>query len=107
MEQQQFNELMQTINEERAELCGNKSKDYATVDVLSNFKRVNSLCQLLHIDVGRSPADCARFLMMLKIDRWCSLARKSTRPTNESIGDTILDLHNYIDLAYACEVEFV
>ncbi len=39
------------------------------------------------------------------MDRWCNLLNKGTPPKNESIRDTVLDLHNYIDLAYACDIE--
>ena len=89
----------------RYDLLLKKGQDYATEDVLSNFKRMNKLCELLNINCARSPADCARFLMMLKVDRWCNLVGSDKKPQNESVKDTVMDLHNYIDLAYACEVE--
>lgn len=84
-----------------------KSDDYANEEVLSNFRRMTRFCQLLNISPARSPADCARFLMMLKIDRWCNLVAKGTNPKNESVLDTVIDLHNYCDLAYACELDEV
>ena len=100
-----FTELQKKISTTAHGLCQAKGDDYATEDVLSNFKRMNVLCQTLDIDVRRSPSDCARFLLMLKIDRRCNLARKGKKPENESVFDTILDLHNYVDLAYACEID--
>ena len=99
--------FVQAIDEKRLALMLSKSQDYATGDSLSNFKRVNQLCRILDIDPRRSPADCARFLMILKVDRWCNLInnKKESEPENESIQDTVLDLHNYIDLAFCCDLE--
>ncbi len=90
---------------DRCVLLIDKNKDYATEDFLSNFKRMQKLCEVLDIDVRRSSGDNARYLMLLKMDRWCNLIRKGTPPRNESIRDTVLDAHNYIDLAYACDKE--
>ena len=42
---------------------------------------------------------------MLKIDRICNLKRKEVSPENESVKDTVVDLHNYIDLLYGCLIE--
>ncbi|KKL18508.1 hypothetical protein LCGC14_2474810 [marine sediment metagenome] len=94
-----------SIHTARCGLLIEKNKDYATEDFLSNFKRMQKLCKVLDIDVRRSPGDNARYLMLLKMDRWCNLLSKGTPPKNESIRDTVLDLHNYIDLAYACDIE--
>ena len=100
--------IMQTIHddtEERLHVFADKSNDYATEDALSNFKRMNILCKTLDIDVRRSAGDCARYLMMLKVDRWCNLVGYGKEPKNESIKDTVMDEHNYIDLAYGCDIE--
>ncbi len=105
MNTEKYLELVNKVEQDRFALMGGKRQDYATEDVLSNFKRMSEVCRLLDIDPRRSPADNARYLMMLKVDRWCNLARKGTPPVNESVRDTIHDLHNYIDLAYACEVD--
>jgi hypothetical protein len=89
----------------RLDLLLKKNKDYATEDFLSNFKRVHTVCKAWNIDPRRSAGDCARFLVVLKTDRWCNLIGKDTKPANESVEDTINDLHNYIDLASACDKE--
>ena len=73
------------IHTDRCGLLIDKNKDYATEDFLSNFKRVNQLCKILDIDVRRSPGDCGRFLALLKLDRWCNLVSKGTKPRNESV----------------------
>lgn len=82
-----------------------KSDDYANEEALSNFIRMHLLCNILGINPSRSPADCARFLMMLKVDRWCNLINTKSNPKNESVLDTVIDLHNYCDLAYACDID--
>lgn len=98
-------DIMDTLHQERMALMEGKGQDYSTEDVLSNFKRMSKMCSLLEIAPAQSPVDCALFLMLLKIDRWCNLRRSGADPKNESLADTIKDLHNYIDLAYACELE--
>lgn len=103
MNSKEFAQFAKEMNDERLELSRKKQLDYATEDALSNFKRVNQVCKVWHIDVRRSPAECAKFLMILKMDRWNNLRGRD--PENETIRDTIKDLHNYIDLAYACEIE--
>ena len=100
-----FVELQLKVARDAQELCIGKGEDYAGEDKLSNFKRMSLLCQILDIQPQRSPGDSARFLMLLKVDRWCNLVKKGTPPYFGSVRDTILDLHNYVDLAYACELE--
>lgn len=90
---------------ERTGLLFRKGEDYAGVDTLANFKRMSALCTLLNIDPRRSSVDCALFLMMLKVDRWCNLLAKNAEPRNESIKDTVLDLLNYVELAYLCSLD--
>jgi len=105
MDRSTFMALTQDIYSKCGNLLIGKGDDYAGEDVLANFKRMNQLCSLLGIDTSRSSGDCGRFLMLLKVDRWCNLINKGTEPKNESLLDTVLDLHNYIDLAYACDKE--
>lgn len=105
MKREELTQLTLDIDTARAKVMGSKGQDYADLDILSNFKRVSELCDILSIAPKRSAADCALFLAVLKVDRWCNLRRRNESPANESIKDTIIDLHNYIDLAYACEQE--
>lgn len=105
MNREQFTQVYNEIHNKRSSLMLGKAEDYANTDVLANFKRMSDLCGILQINPGKTPTDCALFLMLLKVDRWCNLRSKSVSPKNESVQDTILDLHNYIDLAYACEVD--
>lgn len=98
--------LMRSLTDERIALSERKSADYAVpYDALDNFWRMSAICDTLNINPRRSGWDCAMFLLLLKVDRWCNLHSQDKEPDNESIRDTILDAHNYIDLAYACELD--
>ena len=91
------------MNEDRSALFGAKQNDYATGDALSNFKRMRAACALFDINPARSAEDNALYLGMLKLDRYCNL--RGREPQNEGVRDTVLDWHNYIDLAYANRCE--
>ena len=101
----QFNELFDKTHSECSRIMTSKRADYANEDVLSNFKRLSEVARLLGVEPSRSAWDYAMFMVVMKIDRWCNLRRKKAKPTNESVQDTVIDAHNYIDLAYANEVE--
>lgn len=94
--------LVTGVHTDRCSLLINKNADYAGEDALANFKRMSQMCKLLRIDPTKSAVDAALFLALLKFDRWTNLRAKGTEPKNESIKDTVCDLHNYIDLAFAC-----
>lgn len=83
-----------------------KGKDYATADVLSNFKRLASAAQALDIDT-RSPEGYALFMVLMKIDRINNLlkVRYKRQPVNESIKDSFVDGINYLKLAYLTTIE--
>lgn len=97
-------QLIERLTKKRLSLYHSKSADYATTDALSNFKRVSSIVGLLRIDAS-TPGGYARLMVVLKLDRWCNLLAEGKDPQNESVEDTILDLHNYIDLGYACDLK--
>lgn len=105
MNRDKFKIMLYEISNKRMELMFKKGDDYATEDELSNFKRMESLCRVLNINPQVGATHCALFLALLKFDRWCNLRAKGVNPKNESIMDTIIDLHNYIDLAYACQLD--
>lgn len=105
MNRSRFTAIKDGINSKRNDLMIDKSADYADDDVLANFKRISLLAKLLDIDVRRSPGDYARFMVLMKLDRWCNLKSKGVSPKCESVKDTVCDKLNYTDLAYACDVE--
>ncbi len=94
--------LIHALEAEAEALSLGKSKDYATADVLSNFKRmaatVGSL-QRVHI----APWEEAMHLLLLKLDRLKNLEGRA--PENESVRDTCLDIINYTRLLVGCYLE--
>ena len=70
-----------------------KSNDYADVstDVLSNFKLAAAICQ------SSARINCLN-LIATKVARLGVLLNSDTKPNNESIRDSILDLANYAAL---------
>ena len=99
-------QMIQDMTEERIALSAKKSADYATGDdALRNFKAVANICGDLELDVQYDPAACALFLLIVKLARYCNLRDTGEPPKNEAIMDTILDMHNYLDLAYACDID--
>lgn len=93
-------DLSYDLHLRRSALMKTKSHDYADADVLSNFKRVAKICEIWDVDV-RTPAGCAEYLAILKLDRHFNLKAQGKDPANESVQDTFLDLQNYIDLLHA------
>lgn len=102
MEPVELRQQMNHINNDRMNLMRGKGQDYADEDALANFKRMQQMCAILGVDVRRSAEDCAMFLVLLKTDRFCNLRNKGKTPANESLRDTVIDWHNYLDLALAC-----
>ena len=103
MKQETFLKMAKEKFKKRIKLTLKKSHDYATNDILSNFKRMANLAEILQIGKPRWEArDMALLLLMLKIDRLNNLSRNEKSPQNESIEDTQLDMGNYMDLLDAC-----
>ena len=104
MKQDAFEELMINNFRKRRALCLDKGHDYATVDILNNFKRVAQLCKLLHIDVT-CPEGVAMFFILHKLDRENNLKLKKGVKC-ETREDTMeIDLPNYVDLYNALRKE--
>ena len=92
-------DLIESLNYKLFEVLESKSEDYATEDVLSNFKQVSSAAKALNIDVGNS-TNYALFMCLLKIARLTNLINNNKVPNNESIEDSFVDLIGYSKLAY-------
>lgn len=65
-----------------------KGQDYSNKDRLSNFKLAGSIC-------GLTPELNALSLIATKVARLGVLLKSDSKPNNESIQDSILDLANY------------
>ena len=105
MDRPTFNKQYEETHVKCSGLMVSKSADYAGDDVLANFKRLSEAARVLRIDPGKDPGSYALFMVLMKLDRWQNLRVKGSKPNNESIQDTVIDLHNYTDLAFACDSE--
>ncbi len=112
MKPEAFEQIIEQGTQERLEVSRERRKGYANDgDCLANFKQMAALC----VENGLIPADCAMakpdgsgiamFFVIHKLSRRINLMKKGL-DLHESKHDTDLDMHNYIDLGYACEVDF-
>ena len=92
-------QLIESLDNTLLNILKSKGEDYATEDVLSNFKQVSSAAKVLNIDVG-NPTNYALFMCVLKIARLTNLINNNKVPNNESIDDSFIDLIGYSKLAY-------
>lgn len=97
MNQQQEKQLFEKVKKEQVDILFKKSADYADQDVLSNFKRIAKVCEIMGVDVT-TPSGITFFFTIHKLDRLANLRRKGTPPQNESVQDTYNDAHNYLFL---------
>ena len=86
------------------EILLSKSHDYATEDMLSNFKRISGAAKILNIDI-RTPIGYALFMCLLKLDRINNLITSNKTPANESVRDSFMDLFGYAFLALSLFLE--
>lgn len=92
-------QLVKQLDSSLIDILVSKSKDYATEDVLSNFKRLAAAAKALNINV-QTPGGYARFMVIMKIDRLNNLLTSGKVPNNESVADTFADAINYLKLDY-------
>ena len=97
----QFIKMFHQKQLKRLNIYKKKAHDYATEDILSNFKRIGAILKVWNLKKLSPDIIVCFLLIILKIDRWLNLLINNKRPKNESIEDTVLDLHNYIDLTDA------
>lgn len=104
MKRSEINKLMRDGADRRMALCVAKGADYSNDgDALLNFKQLHEVCKIFGVcPRGKSP-DTALYFMLHKIQRLCNL--RDREPTNESVIDTIDDLHNYTDLYHALLID--
>lgn len=97
-------ELVQNLDKSLIDVLVSKSKDYATADVLSNFKRLSAAVDALNITLD-TPWGYALFMTLMKIDRINNLLSSYRTPSNESVEDSFGDGINYLKLCYCCYME--
>jgi len=95
------------IHQEARDLMAKKNKDYSNDDsVHDNFMVQSLLCSILGVDIG-THMGAIEFLILFKIHRLFKMAQSDGKPANESVKDTVVDLHNYIDLLLTASMEDV
>lgn len=93
--------IVEDLDEACKKILFSKSIDYATEDVLSNFKRLSIAARALDITL-KSPMQYALFMVLMKLDRINNLVNSEKTPNNESIEDSFADGINYLKLALCC-----
>ena len=104
MTREQEIELITGMDKGLMDILISKSKDYATEDVLSNFKRLSSAVKSLNLTLD-TPWGYALFMTLMKLDRINNLLSSNKTPSNESVDDSFADGINYLKLAYCCYKE--
>lgn len=89
--------LFEETNKKLAHLLETKGNDYADTDRLINFKTLQKLCETLKVDVTTIEG-VHMYYILLKIQRLCNLTFNNKVAMNESVGDTLDDLINYVHL---------
>ena len=97
-------ELITEMDGKMVNIMKSKGSDYATEDVLSNFKRISLAAKAIGIDV-QSPYGYAMFMVLMKMDRINNLLSSAKVPSNESVADSFEDGINYFKLSYLCYKE--
>jgi len=99
MKQEQQLRLLNQWFEEERKLAIDKGHDYATEDVLANFRRMHRACQIYDINPSERIMDVYLFYMLIKFDRICNLVHSDKEPRNESLQDSFADHRMYNNLA--------
>ena len=86
MTQQEQKEKLSDFQRQMSHTIISKASDYATADVLSNFKLVAQICNI-------SVEKVIDVFLATKVVRKCNLT--GSKASNESTDDTLLDLANY------------
>lgn len=95
---------IEKLNSESFEIMKSKGKDYASEDILSNFKRLSSIVKALNLSLD-TPVGYSLFMILLKIDRINNLVSSGKEPNNESVEDSYKDGINYFKLSYLNYIE--
>jgi hypothetical protein len=104
MTSQEQIELLERLDAKTLDIIKLKANDYASEDVLSNFKIVSNVTKMIGVDVSK-PEGYATLMVILKFVRIWNLKKEGKDIMNESLLDSYEDAINYLKLAYCCEVE--
>jgi len=104
MTHQEQIDLIQKLDNKTLDIIKLKGNDYASEDILSNFKIVSNVVKTIGID-STTPEGYATLMVILKFVRIWNLKTEGKDIKNESLLDSYEDAINYLKLAYCCEVE--
>lgn len=104
MTKQKEIKLIEEMDKKLLDVLRSKGHDYASEDVLSNFKRLSEASRILNINT-QSSIGYAMFMVLMKIDRISNLLNSNKAPSNESVDDSFGDGINYLKLAWLCYKE--
>ncbi len=95
---------IEKVGKTRLSLLKKKNQDYAKdKEFFSNFRVISSsLSALVGKDV--TPADVALVFLLTKLSRQRNLAGKAAEPNYESMEDTCIDAHNYLDIWFLLSI---
>lgn len=96
--------ILKVLDAKNLEILNKKGEDYASADVLSNFKRLSTAAKAMNLNMS-TPESYAMFMVLLKIDRINNLISEGKKPGNESLEDSFIDAIAYMKLAYLCHVD--
>jgi len=88
MNQKKQEYIFEEITDKMRDIMLSKGNDYANEDRLSNFKLAGSIC-------GLSPEQNCLSLIATKVARLGVLLKEKSKPNNESIEDSLVDMANY------------
>ena len=101
MDRTTIDELFIKWHDTRMALSRSKGHDYATEDILANFKRMYKACDIYDLQPGKRIEDVFLFYILIKLDRTVNLLHADKKPNNESLDDTMQDIGLYIELMRA------
>jgi hypothetical protein len=104
-----FFKMVKDGAERRLKLLEKKGHDYSKSDIdqLSVFKKAATIANALEVDgcTTHTGSGMATYQFIIKQVRDANLKQSGKVPLNESREDTIDDMHNYIDLKTANEID--
>ena len=101
MNQEQLNEFKKSIYDECIRISNQRGEQYAgQVDAIGNIRRVGKVLDALDTGRLKGSQQYAVTLIVSKLDRIVDQLSRE-KATIEVVNDSVVDLHNYIDLLYA------
>ena len=98
MNKEQQQTVLGDIMDKIIEIQLSKGDDYANSDRLSNFKLAGNIC-------GLTPEQNCLSLIATKVARLGVLISGESKPNNESVDDSVIDLISYGTLLYMLRSE--